>query len=88
MVFDACRKTYLIRTQVKETSEQCSKTFQDLPYELNSCVNVGNCHFYDDKKQSPMMFIIRHRRAATRGIQTLQSCEVDTQSTVFRLAVM
>lgn len=73
-------------TEVKETSEQCSNTFQDLPYELNSCVNVGNCHFYDDEKQSPMMFI-RRGRAANRGIKTLQRCEVQTQSIFLRPAV-
>lgn len=33
------------------------------------------------------MMFIRHRRAATRGIKTLQRCEVQTQSTFLRLVV-
>lgn len=73
--------------EVMETSEQRSKTFQDLSYEWNSCVNVGNCHFYDDDKKQSAMMLIRSGRAATRTIQTLQGCEIQTWSWFLRYAV-
>lgn len=81
------KKKYNQNREVMETSEQCSKTFQDLSYEWNSCVNVGNCLFYDDDKKQSAMMLIKSGRAATRSIQTLQGCEIQTWSGFLRYAL-